>query len=269
MCIIIYKPNGEEIPSREILYNCFLNNPDGIGFMYRNNNKVHIKKGFMDFERFMKILDGVNERTRGSRGLRGLKNTELVIHFRMATHGSVVPYQTHPFPITGNPRVLKRCNTTVNEALAHNGILLNYQPTSETNGSLSDTMIFIFSNYDKIIPALEFETQNKFALMNKHGTQLFGKFVVTQGCFFSNTGFLKPISSNDTGWGSNRFFHDLDPVVAECYYCGLQFNLRDARYIGEGYHICPQCWDEMIYDRYWDNIMSKKVGDTNDVGKSW
>ena len=29
MCIAVYSPKGVDIPSKDILYNCFVNNPDG------------------------------------------------------------------------------------------------------------------------------------------------------------------------------------------------------------------------------------------------
>ena len=46
MCVICYKPKGIAFPEERILQNCFDNNPDGAGFMWPENGKVHIRKGF-------------------------------------------------------------------------------------------------------------------------------------------------------------------------------------------------------------------------------
>ena len=54
MCIIVYKPQNTKFPSENTLRECFQNNDDGAGFMFSSNNVVHIKKGFMTFEKFYK-----------------------------------------------------------------------------------------------------------------------------------------------------------------------------------------------------------------------
>ena len=46
MCIAIYKPKGNTI-SKDTLKNCFDNNPDGSGFMYAQNDKLVVKKGYI------------------------------------------------------------------------------------------------------------------------------------------------------------------------------------------------------------------------------
>ncbi len=50
----------------------------------------------------------------------GLKDTELVIHFRFATHGDKTPGNTHPFPVTNKIHMLRKVRATVDHALVHN-----------------------------------------------------------------------------------------------------------------------------------------------------
>ena len=45
MCIAIYKP-ADKILSQETLNECYDSNPDGAGFMYAQDKKLHIEKGF-------------------------------------------------------------------------------------------------------------------------------------------------------------------------------------------------------------------------------
>ena len=65
MCIIVAKPKGQDVPSKEILKQCFTKNPDGAGMMYPvkvkdgkvleiteegGESSIYIDNGFMDFE---------------------------------------------------------------------------------------------------------------------------------------------------------------------------------------------------------------------------
>ena len=49
MCIIVAKKKGLELPTKEILRNCFNYNSDGAGLMFNDGKQVFIEKGFMDF----------------------------------------------------------------------------------------------------------------------------------------------------------------------------------------------------------------------------
>ena len=51
MCIAIYKPEGKVI-SQDILKECYDSNPDGAGFMYAEDKKLHIQKGFFSYGSF-------------------------------------------------------------------------------------------------------------------------------------------------------------------------------------------------------------------------
>lgn len=101
MCIAISKPAGKII-SEEILRNCFVANPDGAGFAVKGatEGEVDVYKGYMTFQSFYEAFKPFQEQA-------------AIIHFRIATHGSVKPENCHPF--------------MVNNGLAfiHNGIINN------------------------------------------------------------------------------------------------------------------------------------------------
>ena len=90
MCIIAIKDKGINLPSTKTLETMFRNNPDGAGFMYAKAGKVIIRKGFMTFKAFKSALDKICD----------IDNLPLVMHFRIATSGSVDAGTTHPFPIS-------------------------------------------------------------------------------------------------------------------------------------------------------------------------
>ena len=73
MCIIINKPKGIEMPSKEILRNCFTRNSDGAGLMYALNGKVQIHKGFMTFDKFYEYLNKLDK-------VHGLKDHAIIMH---------------------------------------------------------------------------------------------------------------------------------------------------------------------------------------------
>lgn len=126
MCIAIIKPIGARLPSDDMLENCYWGNPDGCGFTYSRNGKVHINKGFFEFEKFkIALKDQVKD------------GDAALIHFRIATHGKVVPGLTHPFPVCEDFDEMRKLESVCDIAMAHNGIL-----HSTYADDVSDTMSF-------------------------------------------------------------------------------------------------------------------------------
>ena len=129
MCIIVYKPIGEACPSWRTLKTCFNNNPDGCGFMYAEDNSVHIHKGFMSWRRFKTAFKPYKNR----------QDLPIVLHFRITTNGATLPQNTHPFPLTESVGELRALDFDCNVGIAHNGII---SMTSYAK-KMSDTMEFI------------------------------------------------------------------------------------------------------------------------------
>ena len=100
MCIAILKPKNKII-SKDLLKTCSENNKDGCGFAYCDKGTFFINK-YMDFEEFYKEYKEVENKS------------NMLIHFRIATHGKVEVSNCHPFKL--NSRM----------ALIHNGIIPGY-----------------------------------------------------------------------------------------------------------------------------------------------
>jgi predicted glutamine amidotransferase len=130
VCVICVKPVGVEMPSEDRMSDMFHANSDGAGFMFVRNDKVVIRKGFMKMKHLRKGLTQ-EEVT---------KDDLVVLHFRIATAGSVRPANTHPFPLSSNERELRALRLETNVAMAHNGIL---QYEEDKKADLSDTMTFV------------------------------------------------------------------------------------------------------------------------------
>jgi len=97
MCVAVYVPKGEKI-SKEIFDNCENANPDGCGFAYVKKDKIEVCRS-LEGAKLWQHLKRIN----------GKHN--IVLHFRIATHGEVSLENCHPF------RVSKSL------ILSHNGIL--------------------------------------------------------------------------------------------------------------------------------------------------
>lgn len=114
MCIAIWKEK-DMLLSKDTLKNSWDANPDGAGFMYAEEGKVHIVKGLMTFQDFLEAYEPH-------------KDKACALHFRIATHGNVDAANTHPF----------RVSDTL--GLVHNGIINNISCDIDT--AMSDTWHF-------------------------------------------------------------------------------------------------------------------------------
>lgn len=186
MCIIVAKERGLELPSKETLETCFLNNPDGAGFMYVKNGKVIIDKGYMNFKSFYKRLEKLDRKLH-------LKDKALVMHFRIGTHGENDKQTTHPFPITNNAEYLRKTYFTTDIGMAHNGIIPHY----DYDRVLSDTQLFI-----KDVVSVLKELNKKF-YKNKDTLDMLERVCNSKLCFLDT-------KENITYIG--RFLNDKDGI---------------------------------------------------------
>ena len=215
MCVAIYKPMGAELPTKNDLYNCYLSNQDGAGFAYWRNNKIHIKKGYMDFESFYN--DFLNENFQ--------KDENVFIHFRIATHGLVDGGNTHPFPVTNNFDDMRKTNNEYSgKCLIHNGIFHYGDNVIKSYSKIiSDTMLFsrlLFEHLNNLSFKNKMEEQlnleesvaktlfnhkstdflneninkkigySKVAIMNEDGSvNIFGNWIEHNGVYYSNNSY--------------------------------------------------------------------------------
>lgn len=154
MCLAIFKP-AKAVLSTEHLFNGYQSNSDGCGFVYCEDNKLHIVKGLFKFKEFLDLY-------------REKEEFPMLIHFRWATHGNTNLINCHPFSM---------CDGKF--AMIHNGVIHICQTIQE----LSDT-----GNFAKLVlepllkegihpskPSFRFLVENaigngnKIALMSSNG----------------------------------------------------------------------------------------------------
>lgn len=119
MCLIMYREKDQEKLSDEFIKDVHTRNNDGWGILYHENpTRVAIKRG-MTLEEFNAAYRELEE-----------QNHEMVVHFRMATHGNKTLEMTHPFEIGENIYLM------------HNGVFKLDVPKEVEDKGFSDTAYF-------------------------------------------------------------------------------------------------------------------------------
>lgn len=227
MCIAILKPK-DKILTKETLETCCKNNPDGMGFAYIDGGTMYIKK-YMKFNDFYKDYKKVETKS------------NMLIHFRIATHGKVEIDNCHPFWL--NHRM----------ALIHNGIIPGY---GEQNVK-SDTRDFI----DKVIGKISWKL-----MKNPSYRELIGKAIgYSKLAILDITGDYWIINEkdgywNDGVWFSNKSYEPKKQVTYTSYPIKETKTKQTKMWDMYGEESYDEWWD-----RVWNNNDKKDIDVDNDL----
>lgn len=215
MCVIVAKEKNKKMPTRETLKKCFSKNPHGCGFMYAENNRVYIEKGFMDFDSFYQRILELDQQI-------DLTKNSIVMHFRISTSGNIDSGNCHPYPITNNLRLTRETFIQCSDvAFCHNGIIHDYSPKGKS--LYNDTQIFnanvlyLFKNKyptfykdRRIMKMLDILCKSKLCFLdNKGDIYCVGKFFKRDEVLYSNLNFIETkIKPNFYNY-ENKFNDDL------------------------------------------------------------
>ena len=176
MCIAIYKPEDKIIPKKTLI-ECYDSNPDGAGFMYAENKKLHIEKGFFSFKSFYNAY-------------RIHAHKKAVLHFRIKTHGKIDTTNCHPFSV----------NNSI--GFVHNGIIngfgdSNHSDTIGFNHGVLQPLVNKWGNLalfqDPLKDLIESRIgYSKLIFLDRHGNHnIFNesKGVWDEGVWYSNNSY--------------------------------------------------------------------------------
>jgi len=166
MCVIIIKKKGQPLPNYNMLFQAHKANPHGCGFF--SDGHYYKSLSFCDFYTNLQRV-GIKE--------------NCIMHFRLATHGSVCRENCHPF-MHGNL------------GFAHNGVL-NVQPHGDETDSEAAFLRYIvpaFERYGYDSPHFsrilnKIAGWSKFALLYNGKLRTYGNFVRYNGYLCSNLRF--------------------------------------------------------------------------------
>lgn len=242
MCIIIAKPFGVDLPTLEILENCFTSNRDGIGFAFnKTGDKPVISKGFANVKKLTRMIDTFNIG----------KGHNLLIHFRFATHGMKDQGNCHPFPLVHNFEDMRRLHCACDTAITHNGVFGGL-PASD---KYSDTMKFISGvlSSPEIINNIESPAvkelvkgycghSSKLAFLRAGGLTTIGGFEEDKGIYYSNTQYKPWITRS---YGNTTQYCQEHQVWDNCH---KDRNGQEWCYSHKRYDHCEYCLDHKTMD---------------------
>lgn len=229
MCIAIVKPKDKTI-SEARLRTCFENNPDGCGFAYLNGTTIYIRK-FMEFEDFYKEYSAHEH------------DSNMLIHFRIATHGGVNLENCHPFKL--NDRM----------ALVHNGIISGYGDKA----TKSDTRDFI----DKVLNNISWKMWKNEAFRTLVGDAIgYSKFGILD--VYGNTYIINEHCGvyDDGVWYSNKSYEQKKvKVTTTKNYKYNDYDYDYSQYLGGSY------WWSKYYKDKEDDTNEKSLASSKSVSK--
>lgn len=247
MCIIVVKPQNIAMPPHATLEQCWKGNPHGGGYMYAKENKVHIRKGFMSEAEMWNDIERQGN----------LTDYPVVLHYRHATHGSVSPANTHPFPCDATK--LRDITVTTDLGIVHNGIV-----SIPVEGDNSDTMQLIKDvfepcynvfkdcfKYENTHDVITTNIGSKYAFLYGDGSvYTVGAFLTDNGIHYSNGGY-RPYQ-----WGSYSRTPTL-PIKPSPSYL--------ENYEADEHVDKPTANGQIIYDDYFDYEDWEEEDDTDQV----
>ena len=190
MCVIAIKCKGVKMPDESTLKTMWTNNPHGAGLMYARDGRVYIEKGYMDWTSFFERVKTLGDVT----------DEAVIMHFRIATHGSVIPGNTHPFPVSRDVIALTKLRGSCKVGVAHNGII-----PIEPRAGISDTMEYIATRLapraeedpdwyksEDVLMEIGREIKSKLAVLDGDGfISYYGNFITEKdGMIYSNDSYL-------------------------------------------------------------------------------
>lgn len=246
MCIAIVKPMGIKAPSKRILKECWENNPNGAGYCYNNGKQVVIHKGFMTFNEFYKSFKQLD-----------YTDCDLIIHFRIATHGGINKECTHPFVVSKNISEMQKLDTTCKRAFVHNGIISGFGSRNDKD-KISDTMDYcskIIANIPQInhelLDNLANDKNSRFAVLTKNNYTIGGNWLKDNDIYYSNSTYKpkeKPVQTTVYRtydyWRNWYDKYYKDSRTCFCEFCGMPTsNPKTVNYYGDLFEVCGDCYN--------------------------
>jgi len=185
MCTLILNPNNAPAISLNSFLNLWDNNPDGAGFAYIHNGKLHIIKEMRSPDALHAKYVAIKRQTEHA----------ILLHFRISTQGNINEANAHPFRVNAQT------------AFAHNGVI-SAAPRSDQH---SDTALLVrdvlqkwpdnFMHKKGYIEALRYIAghSNKFALLDVSGKYALINshlFHLHEGTYYSNKGYQPAYNAN-------------------------------------------------------------------------
>lgn len=202
MCIIAVKPKHVKMFDEKTIDEMFRRNSDGAGLMYSDGHKVIGKKGFMKVEDLKEFLS-----------TKDFTDYDLMLHFRIGTSGHNDQLNCHPYPVYEDNALEFKTEM----AVAHNGILRNYNPPfgadyNDTQNFIKKVLsklpdYFVDDKHYKLLveELLNQGYTNRLCIMTPQQFYLWGEgWIEDDGRYYSNSSYkpYEPAVKSTFQWSS-------------------------------------------------------------------
>ena len=188
MCIAILNTKAATL-KKEALKNCWLNNGDGAGILYIDNGVMKTSKELKSFDVFYETYIQIK---------RNFGKKNILIHFRISTHGLVNESNCHPFLVDDNIGFIHNGMIyNVEDSKLHSdtymfneNILKNLKPGFEHNPIIMDMLADFIGKGSKLV---FLNAQDEYCIVNEEAGHWY------MGCWFSNRSYEKVNNYVDYG----------------------------------------------------------------------
>jgi glutamine amidotransferase len=228
MCIIAAKAAGVDWPGKKAMQNCYENNPQGAGLAWADEGGLQVSKGYFNWGRLWKDM-------------RELRDCPVLLHCRLATHGSIGAENCHPFLLENGV------------AMAHNGVI-DIEPLEK---DMTDSESFGIRHVEpwsldelrseRVLSLLELAVggRNKLVMLDASGQFLFvnGELgELHKDVWFSNDGYRE--SWRDAYRAKTCWM----PSESELTSHALKMEMKSLE---ESFPPSQDEWTDSDWDRYW------------------
>ncbi|MGI9571739.1 MAG: class II glutamine amidotransferase [Candidatus Actinomarinaceae bacterium] len=238
MCLAILQKQGASKISDAQITNAFKNNNDGCGISYIYQNQIKVHK-IMNINECVSIYNQIHK--------NHSKTSNIMLHFRIGTHGVNSKYNVHPFWVNndlifchnGIINNVDNCNKR-SDTRVFNDVVLKSLPNRFIHNASIIKMMSDFIGHSKLI---FLNSNNQFKIVNEKMGHWIGK------TWFSNSSY-KPNKFDFGGYSSranfnqcNFNFDDDDGVE----YVAPKIKLKQTRYINRKCEKCSQLVSKQHY----------------------
>lgn len=181
MCIAILNTKISTL-KKETLNNCWQNNGDGAGILYIDDNQqMQVFKEMINFDNFYREYIDIKKKY-------GKRN--IVLHFRISTHGKVNATNCHPFLVddklgfvhNGMIHTVPVSKDYSDTYMFNECILKKFKPGFEYDQDVLDLLADYIGTGSKLI---FLNSDNDYAIVNEKAGHW------ADGCWFSNSSYQK------------------------------------------------------------------------------
>jgi predicted glutamine amidotransferase len=238
MCVAVFIPELSTLEhniTKDIMRLCWTNNSDGAGYMFVAGSKLVIKKGFYKFKPLYKSF---------FRDQQDNKTSKFVLHFRIASRGSMSVNNCHPHTIIQDTLAMVHNGTILNDAKMNEGdsdsviFAKQFLAKLPSNFYMNETYSYLLDKYLNRNKVIVLDSQNNHHVYNEY------LGVWDNGVWYSNESYKE--EPKPTAITSYATYQHASEPEKYCMCCNKTIHKHGTYYYQNG--ICYECGKFMKHE---------------------